>query len=511
MKHRTATLLLAFLIALFTAADFYYLVNYNLPSFLFIPALFVKVFSILILLLACGSSIQRLLGLEGEYGLMLIRTKKGLDILDELARANPQLWRTFADFGTVLGFGLCSIFIFKQLPKKTFIFSMVGLLIFSQLILPAAAPLILELISLPASSQGIGLSTAAASGASDSTLALLSAALFYMVFLSMLVGGLALAGIAGLALKTFTILFAVTAFLSALVGGVHNTGILATEGPGAAPVLPGINLPFFEGILALAVLLVVHESAHGILARVEKIPLKSAGIVLFGIIPIGAFIDPDEKKLQKAEQEKQNRVLVAGSTANLVTAVIFLVFLLFFQSLMLAAYPTDKMGTTYVEVVGTLNGSSAQGFITPGMKILAWRGSRVSKVSDFVSAANGTKACDLVQVVTDSGTFMLRAGTDGKVGVSVLEHTYGFSDYVGELSARGKHWPGFVFNFLALAFILNILVGIVNLLPIPAFDGNRIVSGMVGEKKIFGAKAMDLIAAFIVLAFLANLLPWLWT
>jgi Zn-dependent protease len=61
-----------------------------------------------------------------------------------------------------------------------------------------------------------------------------------------------------------------------------------------------------------------------------------------------------------------------------------------------------------------------------------------------------------------------------------------------------------------LGFVLNVLVGIVNLLPIPPFDGYRILSLKLGGKKLYGIKIMDAIVALIVGAFLANLLPWLW-
>jgi len=500
MKNQLASLVLILL----TAMGFYELVISDIFSI-------GKFLIAVLLLIACSFALQKFLKIEGDYGLLLVRTKKGLKFLEKVANLNPDFWRTFTEFGTVLGFGLLSIFIFKRIHKWTFILSMIGLLIFSQFILPFSAPLVLELINLPTSSQSIGLSSAAAAGAGYDLLALISVSISYLVFLSLIVGGLALAGVIGILLKAFTILLAIALFITSAANGASNSQILAQEGPGAAPVLPGINLPFFEGILALLVLLVVHESAHGILARVEKIPLKSAGVVFVGILPFGAFVDPDEKILQKTEREKQNRVLVAGSTANLVTAIMFFFILLLFQYWVVSAYPTQKIGMTYVEITGVAAGSPAYGFLKEGMRIIDWQCVPINHVSDFRSAANDTRKGEAVIVTTDAGRFVLRAGTGGKVGVSVLEKTYTFADWIRELASRGMGWLSFLFNFLALAFVLNILVGIVNLLPIPAFDGFRIIALTIKKKKIFGAQLMDVIMALIVGAFLANLLPWLWT
>lgn len=118
-------------------------------------------------------------------------------------------------------------------------------------------------------------------------------------------------------------------------------------------LIPGINeyIPFYWGIIALIVTLVVHEFSHAILCKVEGIKVKSMGILL-ALIPIGGFAEPDEeqllgKKEEKGETEKQTaepaepkklatrservRILTAGVMANFVTALI--AFILFFSLL----------------------------------------------------------------------------------------------------------------------------------------------------------------------------------
>ncbi len=507
MKTSSEKKIAALLLVLITALGFY--------SLLYAYAWGVAKFFVGLLLMgACGIALRDILRIEGEWGMLLVRTKKGLGTLDSIAHSAPGLWVALADVAMVVGFGLCSIFIFRQIPRARFVIGMIALVLFSQLILPAAAPLAIETINLPAgSTQGLGSQTAqaAVAGSSAAGAAFILQALFYLVSLSTLVGGLVLTGIAGLALKAFTVLLSVAIYLFSLTQGAANGGALSGEAPGATFVLPGINLPFVEGILALAVLLVVHECSHGVLARAGRLRVKSAGLVFFGIIPAGAFVDPDEKQLMRADVDKQNRVLVAGSGANMAAAAIFLCLLMLLQSAVLSSYPTQKIGASYVKVRGIVANSSADGFISPGDVILSWKGQNATTLADFKSIANGTVAGDVVEVRTDKGTFHLRAGEAGKVGVSVSESTYSFSDWARAIASGGNGVPLFLFNFVAISFVLNVLVGIINLFPIPPFDGSRIVSLAAGKKKLWGFKLMDLIVYFVLACFLLNLLPWAWS
>ncbi len=94
--------------------------------------------------------------------------------------------------------------------------------------------------------------------------------------------------------------------------------------------IPGINpvIPIWYGIFALALAIVFHEFSHGILARYGKIKVNSLGI-LFLILPIGAFVEPDEDKLMKVKARKRSRVFAAGPSTNIIIAVISLLIIAF--------------------------------------------------------------------------------------------------------------------------------------------------------------------------------------
>ncbi len=95
-------------------------------------------------------------------------------------------------------------------------------------------------------------------------------------------------------------------------------------GLGAYLLIPGINpfLPILYGWIAIICAIVVHEGAHGIIARNRGLRVKSSGLFFFLIIPIGAFVDVDEKQLAKAKAKDSLRVLAAGVGGNIVVAVV---------------------------------------------------------------------------------------------------------------------------------------------------------------------------------------------
>ncbi|HEX2066541.1 MAG TPA: site-2 protease family protein, partial [Candidatus Thermoplasmatota archaeon] len=91
-------------------------------------------------------------------------------------------------------------------------------------------------------------------------------------------------------------------------------------------VIPGVNpfVPLWYGLVALIFTLVVHEGGHGILARANQMRVKSMGL-LVAVVPIGAFVEPDDEDLRLASRRRRLRVFAAGPTVNLTFAVLALV------------------------------------------------------------------------------------------------------------------------------------------------------------------------------------------
>jgi membrane-associated protease RseP (regulator of RpoE activity) len=97
----------------------------------------------------------------------------------------------------------------------------------------------------------------------------------------------------------------------------------AAPGPELLIAIPGVNpiIPIWYGIIALAVAIVIHEFAHGILTRVANLTVKSLGVVLC-VIPIGAFVEPDEEEIKATTRQKRMRLFAAGPATNIIFAII---------------------------------------------------------------------------------------------------------------------------------------------------------------------------------------------
>ncbi|GAB3687431.1 site-2 protease family protein [Salinarchaeum chitinilyticum] len=135
-------------------------------------------------------------------------------------------------------------------------------------------------------------------------------------------------------------------------------------------VIPGYNdfLPWEvapEILLGLLVGLVVHEGGHGLLCRVEDIEIDSMGVALLSIVPMGAFVEPDEESQRAANRGASARMFAAGVTNN------FLVTLLAFA--LLFGPVVGSIGVAAgAGVGGSLSGSPAdEAGIDAGDRIVA--------------------------------------------------------------------------------------------------------------------------------------------
>jgi len=122
-------------------------------------------------------------------------------------------------------------------------------------------------------------------------------------------------------------------------------------------------------ILAIIIAVVVHEFSHGILTLVGKLKVKSLGLLYF-IIPLGAFCEPDEEQLKKAKTIKRMRIYAAGPTANFVVVIItlFLFSFIFMSAVQPAAdglevlevykdSPAYEIGIRKGDIITAINGT----------------------------------------------------------------------------------------------------------------------------------------------------------
>ncbi|WP_262180040.1 site-2 protease family protein [Haloarcula laminariae] len=170
---------------------------------------------------------------------------------------------------------------------------------------------------------------------------------------------------------------------------VVNPQPSALNEPRNALAIPGVNdfLPLSvapEIVLGLVLALIVHEGGHGLFCRVEDIDIESMGLALLAVIPIGAFVEPDESELLKSDRGAQVRMYAAGVTNNF--ALSFVALLLLFGPIAgsIAVVDGYHVGGTVEET------PAAQAGIESGDVITGINGQAVQSPSDLESTLAAT-------------------------------------------------------------------------------------------------------------------------
>ena len=168
--------------------------------------------------------------------------------------------------------------------------------------------------------------------------------------------------------------------------------------------MPGstIYVPLGYGLISLATVLIVHEFSHGILSRVEKINIKSVGLLLFTILP-GAFVEPDEEELVKSSRLSQLRVYAAGSMANIALAI---VALLIFSAVGTYGIPNtfDENG---IEIDRVVSDSPANGVLKEGMILESINNHTIKDSNDYMEVVETFVPGERVSIGTDQGIYNL--------------------------------------------------------------------------------------------------------
>lgn len=243
---------------------------------------------------------------------------------------------------------------------------------------------------------------------------------------------------------------------------------------GVQLVIPGVTIPLWYGLIGLAVVMIVHELSHGVVARAEGLPLKSVGLVLLAVIP-GAFVEPDEEELLKAPLRSRLRVYGAGSLANVLTAIL---------AALLISYAVSPLLTPNgVEVGGVIKGTPADGVLQKGDVILAINGESTKTMEEFITIMNKTKPGETItlRVLRDGQELNLQltlaenpdSPGKGFIGIHPVQHV------ASRVGHEGVILP--LFFALYWIYVLNIGIGLMNLFPLVPLDGGRMLDDVIKE------------------------------
>lgn len=298
---------------------------------------------------------------------------------------------------------------------------------------------------------------------------------------------------------------------------INNIYVLFTQPeaePGVGLVLPfkakGVFfVPFFYWIIAIFVIAVVHEFAHGLIARAHNLKVKSSGFAFLGlIIPIipAAFVEPDEKELKKRPHRQQLSVFAAGPFSNIAAAFLFLAIASFVLAPMANAViePSGVKITDYVTEKGPFPAEKAG--IEIGETIQKIDSIPTPYVNNLSSVLRGKKPNDTVAITTDKSTYEVRLAKNpdnssmAYLG-AYLEQGTKINDDVkgrfGEFLPNALIW---VYGLFIILVILNFGIGLFNLVPIGPLDGGRMLQ--LALHRIFDEKVGNKYWNYIGLFFL---------
>jgi membrane-associated protease RseP (regulator of RpoE activity) len=302
--------------------------------------------------------------------------------------------------------------------------------------------------------------------------------------------------------------------LKGAINIVTRTGAMPT----VAPILPGVKIPglptlsFWHWIIAIFIVAIVHEFSHGILGRLYNVKINSSGFAFLGPL-LGAFVEPDEKSLQKKNNKAQLSVFSAGPFANIILGLLLLLVFSFIFS-PIESYVFESDGIIVNKVAENYPAGNA------GMKIPfvihRINNKQVVDAESFLNSVKDIKPNQELKIETDKGVFSIITVNDpenktkGFIGISDFALNRKIKDDVkekyGDISNVVKWFSLLIFWLV----VINLGVGLFNLLPLGPLDGGRmfqVFSNIIFKDK--AKKFFALITWLCILFIFVNLWPYI--
>jgi len=258
-------------------------------------------------------------------------------------------------------------------------------------------------------------------------------------------------------------------------------------------LIPGVTLTSSASItyflLSIPIVLIIHEGAHGIVATLEKIKIKTGGFAIF-IALFAGFVEPDEEEFNKAKKISKLRVIGAGATSNVIFSFALGAILLT-NPLFAIVLPQPILGWMYEEpdgvlVLSIIEGSGAEkAGLQPNDIITAINGVDVRTPLDFQKA-------DIVPGQTVNVS-ILRSGQQLELPIVIMpskdDPERGLIGIIRDNSFAYKPVYNFIeWNnpslsmFLLWLWMISFFIGIINMLPLPILDGGKFIHSILDKK-----------------------------
>lgn len=234
-------------------------------------------------------------------------------------------------------------------------------------------------------------------------------------------------------------------------------------------------------IIASALAIIPHELAHGVVAKLKNIPIKSTGFfILFGAV-LGGFVEvPDEvfeNVLEKSESSNDSReqiinlkkLAAAGIVANIILFAVFYGIAYNYNMIMSPFF--TKNGIKITNVIEDSPASKAG--LKIGTIIIKVNDTTIWDMQDFITVVQKSKPGDtLVLYTIDNRTILLTVGQGtepNKPYIGVYFSTY----YRSKVPILPDSFYDYFFYFIYLTALIQFIVILLNALPIFISDGAK--------------------------------------
>lgn len=387
----------------------------------------------------------------------LRRTKKGLQIIDRIAKRHPRLITFLADAGIVFSFGLIGLrylFIQKNIGGLKRVRHYATYFLISSLFIYRIYDVfflgIIDAFQIPAAISG--------------------PVIFILTSFTFLFG------VSGYGFMTL-FLGAFSIALSSATGGEVESSIklvLPVDVPKDSSI-PVFYVPITEWLISILFILIIHEFSHAIVARREGITVKSIGYGFFGPMPLG-FAEPDEKEIMASRSLTKTRIFGAGSFSNILAAVILLIiYILTMTAGVSSGAITFEDNGIIIKSVDPDMPARLLPNTSIGMFLTSVDNVNITNISGFVNIMNMKSPGDNVTLLVDNKEYELtlvedpKNKTRGIIGIVVVQDR--------ELGSGA-----FFTSLITWIIMLNIGIGLANLFPMRPLDG-----GLMLEEILIGA------------------------
>jgi membrane-associated protease RseP (regulator of RpoE activity) len=250
---------------------------------------------------------------------------------------------------------------------------------------------------------------------------------------------------------------------------------------GVSPVLPGlpiaglgITFPLIIGWISIFIIMIVHEFAHGVVAKAHNVKIKSSGIAIFGPI-FGAFVEPDEKQLSTKPHKVQHSVFAAGPVSNILLTVVVIALSAFVLQPAIGAFSEGVRIQPIVDETLPLYSAGIRGEVV----LSSINGVELKSFADLNRELETLTPGDEVTLVIDGQEHVITTAAHPEregvayVGLTTIEAWVMRSDTLSERAIGSiLLWLNELFFWV---WFISINIGLINLFPIFITDGAQML------------------------------------